>query len=102
MRMDEIAVASNNSLGLVNAGNNTINVNKAQKQRKEPFILASIRAKLDARAEEHYLDFAISQVQKIEESNTDEAAKRALVATVTASFAHNLNVEAVVQCSTRF
>ncbi len=94
---NSLNAASGNNVGLVNAGNSTFNLNRAPKAKREPFVTASLRAKLKTRADKTYLDSAIENISRVENSDIDGASKAAIIATINAELAHNLNVEDVVQ-----
>lgn len=51
---NNLNAASGNNVGLVNAGNSTFNLNRAPKAKREPFVTASLRAKLKTQADKTY------------------------------------------------
>lgn len=65
--------------------------------RREPFLTSSLRARINAKAQGRYVDSALEQIRKVEQSDIDVAAKNAIVATLNRSLAHQLNLEDIAE-----
>lgn len=95
-------VASGNELSasakasLVDVSGATLNFGDVTRPIREPFLTASLRARIQAKKQNILVDSAISNIEKVESSDMDAAAKDAVVATLNRSLAHQLNLEDVM------
>lgn len=95
-------VASGNELSasakasLVDVSGATLNFGDVTRPIREPFLTASLRARIQAKKQNILVDSAISNIEKVESSDIDAAAKDAVVATLNRSLAHQLNLEDVM------
>jgi hypothetical protein len=96
------SVASGNELSasakasLVDVSGSTLNFGDITRPNREPFLTASLRARMHAKKQNILVDSAISNIEKVESSDMDAAAKDAVIATLNRSLAHQLNLEDVM------
>lgn len=65
-------------------------------RKHEPFLSASLRARIQAKAQSTYVDSTLDNIKKVETSNIDDAAKVAIIDLINQSLAHHLNLESIM------
>lgn len=89
-------IAPSAKASVVDASGTTINFNRDGKHRREPFLTAAIRARLQAKAQKITVDSTLEQIEKVEQSDIEEHGKQAIVATLNRALAHQLNLDDIM------
>lgn len=99
----ESSIASGNGLtatatakaAVVDVSGTTLYFNGSSRKH-EPFLSASLRARIQAKAQSTSVDSTLDNIKKVEASNIDDAAKVAIIDLINQSLAHHLNLESIM------